>query len=242
MKIFGAEYLDSNDYKDILISNNIVISANEPYEAVHFSSSFTDPLKGKSDEDIIEEVIKYYLDYHTVTSISLIDSDFFKVDSTSHVSLRVFRPVSLDIRKRIFNKYEQDRMSFLNDVDFNSSVFKISSSFNCSSYDSSNGQYNFNVLTSLSSGVYDYESVFLTTLFDSMMFPGEIGVKREKYLFPHDMKSSVSFYDTLACNNASSSEQVYVSNELVPIIFDVVSKHNNLEREKPKQLVLEGFK
>ncbi len=242
MKLFGSEHLDSNDYKDILISNNIVVSANRPYEAVSFCSSFTEPLKGKNDEDVIEEIIKYYLDYHTITSISLVDSDSFKVDSTSHVSLRVFRPVSLDIRKSIFNKYEQDRMRFLNDVDFNSNVVKISSSFNCSSYDSSNGQYNFNVLSSCSSGVYDDEKVFLTTLFDSMMFPGEIGVKSERYLFPHDRKSSVSFYNTLACNNTNSSFQVYVSNELMPIIEEVVSKHNNLEKEKPKQLVLEGFK
>ena len=73
MRFVGSKYLDRNDYGHIAINNgDIIVSGNKSkYKGTPSGYSFTDECKGLSNEEKIAKVVEYFLDYHTLTSISV---------------------------------------------------------------------------------------------------------------------------------------------------------------------------
>ncbi len=248
MRFVGSKYLDRNDYSHIAINNgDIIVSGNKSkYKGTPSGYSFTDECKGLSNEEKIAKVVEYFLDYHTLTSISV--SNGYQVNSADGTTLNITGKVSNKIVKKIKNKYKEDRERFAGSINFYESKVEFIAAESSSGFIEDARSCRFYIETRRGR-VNDNEKVFLMDVFDEMLFDGEVIITREDMMLLGREMFNVSF---LRKNDGSldyvdyGAPRVCVSKGLMPIIETLVEEHNESfskeNKDRPKQLRLEEFK
>lgn len=125
MKYIGKKHLNSNMHKKIRIKENdgeVVINAivDEKYNNMELlktlTPDITDTIDGLNDEEKIEEITKYFLRNNTIRSIKQNGGEII-VSSTSgrHLVINLSKKY-LNILNLISDKYQNDRLKFLDKV------------------------------------------------------------------------------------------------------------------------------
>ena len=165
MRIEGIRQLDQNFYDTIVVRNGIIKVNGKLLDTVTLGNSFSESLRGgKSDEEIKDAVIEYFLRYNRINFIS---SDFsringlmFYVGSQSEKLLIIDNDEMSESKAKILRRYISDRDDFL----YNScaSTYSINTNYsNSSSYNTTReGNIRFN-LAKESTGLPQYETEFL---------------------------------------------------------------------------------
>lgn len=164
MRIEGIRQLDQNFYDTIVVRNGEIKVNGKVLDTVTLGKSFSESLRGKSDEEIKNAVIEYFLEYNRINFVS---SDFsrmngsmFYVGSQSGKLLIIDNDEMSEGKAKVLRRYVNDRDSFLynNCAD----TYSISTNYgSTSSYTiTRDGNLKFN-LARESTGIPQYESKFL---------------------------------------------------------------------------------
>lgn len=249
MRFVGSKYLDRNDYSHITINKgDIIVRGNKSkYKVALFGHSFTDEFKNLNDEEKIARVVEYFLDYHTLTSVS-INNGRYQIVSMDGTTLNITGEVNGMIIKKINDKYREDRERFVGSRNFYESKVEFITTDSSSGFIEDDRSCRFYIGTT-KGRVKEDEKAFLIDIFEGMLFEGEVVITREdRSLLGREM-FSVSF---LKKNDGSfdyvdyGAPKVNVSKKLMPIIGTLVQEHNESfsreNKDKPKQLRLEEFR
>lgn len=121
MRINGANILNSNNYKAISIHKNVNVLGTSYKNNLKVSKPLTTSLKGKKDQEKLEEIIRYFLRNHKIVMLHENRNEFI-IQSQSGIDLVVDKrhTLSKELIKEILDKYSIDRMdSYVSsDVDF----------------------------------------------------------------------------------------------------------------------------
>lgn len=121
MKINGARELNANNYRAISIHKNINVFGTSYKDRIRVSEPITKGLKGKNDDEKIEEVIRYFLRNHKIAMLYESRHEFI-IQSQSGIDLVVDKrhTLSRELIKEMLDKYSIDRMEAYreSDVDF----------------------------------------------------------------------------------------------------------------------------
>ena len=111
MKIIGASALNANDYKKISIHKNINVLGSSVVGRIKPSEVFTKSLKGKTEAEKQEEVIRYFLRNHKITMVYEDEDDYY-IQSKSGIELSISKSnkLSNEILGEIVQKYSIDRI------------------------------------------------------------------------------------------------------------------------------------
>ena len=111
MEINGSNALNANNYRKISMHKNINVLAPNKNSKFQTNHSFTKSLRGKTDEEKREEVIRYFLRNHKISMVYEDNKDIL-IESVSGVQLIISKINSLSnqIIKEIIEKYSVDRM------------------------------------------------------------------------------------------------------------------------------------
>ena len=133
MEINGSNALNANNYKKISINKNINVLAPSKNSKFQTNHSFTKSLRGKTDDEKKEEIIRYFLRNHKISMVYEDTKDVL-IESVSGIKLIISKinPLSKEILKEIIDKYNADRMEeYANaDVEFYWFVNRSSDYFN----------------------------------------------------------------------------------------------------------------
>ena len=69
MKIEGIRQLDQNFYETITVRDGVIKVSGKVLDTVTLCKSFSESLRGKSDEEIKNAVIEYFMDYNRLNFI-----------------------------------------------------------------------------------------------------------------------------------------------------------------------------
>lgn len=251
MRIVGSKYLDRNDYSNITINyNEVVVKGNKSkYQVIPSEESFIDSLRELNDEEKRRRIIDYYLENHTVSSVSKIVfcNTAYQIGSVDGTTLRIARKMGNDVIDKIYGKYREDRGKFVDSRNFYESQVEFLSSFDSTGYIEDSKSCRF-YISAFDGKVDENEKVFLIDVFSNMLPDGEAAITREDALDGLNV-FNVSFLrkvDTASDYVDYGAPRVRVSKDLLPVIETLVMEHNeefSKESEnRPKQLRLEEFK
>lgn len=117
MKIEGIRQLDQNFYDTIVVRNGEIKVNGKVLDTVTLGKSFNESLRGKSDEEIKNAVIEYFLEYNCINFVSSdfsrINGSIFYVGSQSGKLLIINDETTLVEKTKVVNKYVRDRYYFL---------------------------------------------------------------------------------------------------------------------------------
>lgn len=224
MQVIGKKYLDSNFYNSITIhSDKIYIYSRDKIITIDSDSKFSDELKGKSKDEIIEMIIDHYLRNTKVCRIEPTE-----VLGTNGRKLKFDTYIGDNNKSKIIHKYQSDRLNhFYERDDSKNSIYSINQ---LSEYDGN--KYFF--LTK-DNKVATFELEFLYEMIENMF-------KDEKvYMTSYDPYYHV---DPILISMVDDTKVIEVSHYLMEIcsgkICEMVSNHNDLiDKNKSKQLKLE---
>ncbi len=169
MKIVGGKYLNNGNYDSIVISNDsIIVHKNENNTKSNGDSKFTGFLKDKSDKEIIDEIVNFYI-YDT--KLSFISNSVIVGMDGKKLYLR--DNIDPEILKKIVDKYMDDRLEYFLMTKNGECSLDIAKQF--SGYDFS-GNYYLNAITTESpktSSIRGHELKFISEILDEM-YEGEI--------------------------------------------------------------------
>lgn len=164
MKIEGIRQLDQNFYDTIVVRNGEIKVNGKVLDTVTLGKSFSESLRGKSDEEIKNAVIEYFLRYNRInfisSDLSRINGLMFYVGSQSEKLLIIDNDEMSESKAKILRRYISDRDNFL--YNSTASTYTINTNYaNISSYNTTReGNIRFN-LARESTGIPQYESEFL---------------------------------------------------------------------------------
>lgn len=126
MKINGLKHLNSNFYDSIMIRNKgkelqVDVKSSNKLDTLKSTFSFFDGIKDLNDKEKVNEIIRYYLRYSSINSISNeylshYDGLFSVIEGTRNMFLQINKGQADDtIFNEIIKKYEQDRVKYLNE-------------------------------------------------------------------------------------------------------------------------------
>ena len=117
MQIEGIKQLDQNFYETITVRDGVIKVSGKVLDTIHMNKSFTDYLRGKSDEEIKRSIIEYFLNYNRLNFVSddfsRITGPIYYVGSESGKLLIINDETTLVEKTKILNKYVRDRYYFL---------------------------------------------------------------------------------------------------------------------------------
>jgi len=118
MKILGTSELNANNYKKISMHKNINVLGTSNKDNIKVSESFSKSLKGKTDQEKRDEVVKYFLRNHHISAVYE-DSHDIVIQSKDGVDLIINRgqTLSKEVLIDALNKYDSDRMQTYADSD-----------------------------------------------------------------------------------------------------------------------------
>lgn len=240
MKIEGIRQLDQNFYDTIVVRNGIIKVNGKLLDTVTLDNSFSESLRGKSDKEIKDAVIEYFLRYNRINFIS---SDFsringlmFYVGSQSEKLLIIDNDEMSESKAKILRRYISDRDDFL----YNScaSTYSINTNYaNSSSYNTTReGNIRFN-LARESTGIPQYESEFLERFINHIF--GDEYIK----VIPRGKKELEDGVELV------SGEKRVIARVFTKDLMKKVDEHNKkcdfIKKEKEEamklQLKMEGF-
>lgn len=121
MKILGTSALNANNYRKISMYKNINVLGSSNTTNLKVSESLSKLLKGKTDQEKRDEVLRYFLRNHHISTIYE-DSHDIVIQSKNGVELIIGRSQKLseEVLVEALNKYDVDRMQTYaeSDVDF----------------------------------------------------------------------------------------------------------------------------
>lgn len=256
MKYIGKKHLNSNMYKKIRMKEKdgkVVISAipDEKYKNMELlktsTPDITDTIDGLNDEEKIEEITKYFLRNNTIRSIKQNGGEII-VSSTSdrHLVINLSKKY-LNILNLILDKYQNDRLKFLDKVS-DKNLIQITTGYVDHSFRNFNSEssYGIHYITK----PYDLENVAEAVHLNLM----EIHHKKiskfdldflDEYLKefinnnPNTIKLIWNYYE-LKYGFSDGDRVIELPEYLCRKYEDMVYKHNKfIEKEGNKQLCLE---
>ena len=240
MKIEGIRQLDQNFYDTIVVRNGEIKVNGKVLDTVTLGKSFSESLRGKSDEEIKNAVIEYFLRYNRINFIS---SDFsringlmFYVGSQSEKLLIIDNDEMSESKAKILRRYISDRDNFL--YNSTASTYTINTNYaNSSSYNiTRDGNIRFN-LARESTGIPQYESEFLERFINHIF--GDEYIK----VIPRGKKELEDGVELV------SGEKRVIAKVFTKDLMKKVDEHNKkcdfIRKEKEEamklQLKMEGF-
>lgn len=240
MKIEGIRQLDQNFYDTIVVRNGIIKVNGKLLDTITLGNSFSESLRGKSDKEIKDAVIEYFLRYNRINFIS---SDFsringlmFYVGSQSEKLLIIDNDEISESKAKILRRYISDRDNFL--YNSSASTYSINTNYaNSSSYNiTRDGNIRFN-LARESTGIPQYESEFLERFINHIF--GDEYIK----VIPRGKKELEDGVELV------SGEKRVIAREFTKDLMKKVDEHNKkcdfIRKEKEEamklQLKMEGF-
>ena len=121
MNINGAGALNANKYKSISIGKHVNVKGQASKDNLVVSDVFTKSLKGMSDQEKREEILKYFIRNHTITLIKEDEKNIvFRSECGIEFTLNRYSTVSNNVLREVLDKYNRDRMETYakSDVDF----------------------------------------------------------------------------------------------------------------------------
>ena len=86
MEINGSNALNANNYKKISINKNVNVLAPSKNSKFQTNHSFTKSLRGKTDDEKKEEIIRYFLRNHKISMVYEDTKDVL-IESVSGIKL-----------------------------------------------------------------------------------------------------------------------------------------------------------
>ena len=121
MKILGVSALNANNYSKISMHKNINVLGSSDKGKLEVSDKFNKSLKGKSDLEKRDEILRYFLRNHQISTIYE-DTHDIVIQSKDGVELIIDRSQTLskDVLREATNKYNSDKMETYakSDVDY----------------------------------------------------------------------------------------------------------------------------
>lgn len=183
MKIEGIRQLDQNFYETITVRYGVIKVSGKVLDTVTLGKSFSESLRGKSDEEIRKAVIEYFMDYNRLNFISddfsRVTGPIYYVGSESGKLLLINDQTSEGEKKRIIDKYVRDRYYFL--YNHPSDMYGLNVNYgDTSSYSiTRSGSVKFNL--SRNNGILpEYESTFVERFLDEIFRDEVITVVKPK--------------------------------------------------------------
>ena len=134
MQIVGKTYLNNGNYMCIAVNPNIIIVRGDgTFIESKEGNKFTDNLNDKTDNEIVRDVVDYFLNNNKLAYIS--NESAIGIDGKKLIYRNICDPVVL---KRIVDKYLQDRFEFTKNNELSRCTIDIS---NTSSGYNSEGKY-----------------------------------------------------------------------------------------------------
>ena len=260
VEIKGIDFLDRNNYDKMIIAvkrNNYiveVIGIEKEYKTIDRDNRWSNILDSKSDEEKIEELINYYLDYSNINEINqyefipCYDGLFYGIKGTRQLYMNLNNVKFKDIYSRIQTKYINNRMVFLEkNKDIKNYSIGISRG---TSYKKE--QYNYlpdsitiklqgciNQRNGIKDIVQEEKQFLQEFLYDKFSEQESFAHIEDRNLHSEDCENYVNLGYHVTCGDLS----IGIDNvELLPDVVHVVEKYNKERKDaKIKQLKLEGF-
>lgn len=176
MRIEGVKQLDQNFYETITVRDGIIKVSGKVLDTIHMSKSFTDSLRGKSDEEIRMAIIEYFMNYNRLNFISddfsRITGPIYYVGTESGKLLLINDKTTETEKMRILNKYIRDRYYFLYNHPCDIYGLNVNYGETSSYFITRSGYVKFN-LSRDKDKLPEYENVFVETFLDEI-FKDEI--------------------------------------------------------------------
>ncbi len=176
MRIEGVKQLDQNFYETITVRDGIIKVSGKVLDTIHMSKSFTDSLRGKSDEEIRMAIIEYFMNYNRLNFISddfsRITGPIYYVGTESGKLLLINDKTTETEKMRILNKYIRDRYYFLYNHPCDIYGLNVNYGETSSYFITRSGCVKFN-LSRDKDKLPEYENVFVETFLDEI-FKDEI--------------------------------------------------------------------
>ena len=217
MVIVGKKYLDANFYNSITIyGDKIIIYSRNRIVNLDTSYKFSDECKGKSNEEIIQIVIEHYL--RNTKLARILNNEVYGVSGRK---LKINVNISNELKRKIINKYENDRINHFYETEEKS--YRVISVESLSEY--SGNRY---ILATKGNGIANMELSFLSEMVENT-FQDEIICMNQEGLY---VKLS------------SKTKYINIGNQLINLcgnkICEIVMNHNSIiENNKAMQLKLE---
>lgn len=241
MKIEGIRQLDQNFYETITVRDGVIKVSGNVLNTVTLGKSFSDSLRGKTDEEIRMAVIEYFMNYNRINFISddfsRVTGPIYYVGSESGKLLLINDQTSEEEKKRILDKYVRDRYYFL--YNHPSDIYGLNVNYGDTSSHSitRSGSVKFN-LSRNNGKLPEYESDFVETFLNEIFRDEVITVIK-----PKDAEDYNSNYELVA-----NGKRVILG-MMNKDILKKVEEHNkrcikvNKEKDEIKklQLKMEGF-
>lgn len=260
VEIKGIDYLDQNDYEKIIIienTNNYVIDVIGPEDEtkkIKSINKWSNALNGKSDEEIINSIIEYYLDYSIINQIN--DHEvipnynflFNCIRGTRQLYLNLSNKKIEEVKSKIRMKYYIDREKMIEkNKDIKNYCLNISRGM-CYKKEGGNNltdSITINLLGCINqkNGTKDItqdEKIFLQDFLYSKFSGKDCFINIEdKNLYFEECEKYINLGYFITCDDLCISIN---DRNLLPEIVSVVDKHNKqIENAKKLQLKLEGF-
>ena len=218
MKIIGKKHLNENLYSTITIHDDkIYIYSHDKMPTIPSSYKFSDELKGKSDEEIIEMVIDHFL--RNTKLYCIVNNEIYGVRGRK---LIINVNIPINVKRKIVAKYENDRLNHFYETEENK--YDITTIESLSEY--SKNKYTF---ATNKGKIATIELTFLHEMIERTFKNEEIFIDQEGYytaIISKTKRIELNSYILLnICHNK---------------INEIVSNHNNLIANNRKmQLKLE---
>lgn len=176
MKIEGIKQLDQNFYETITVKDGVIRVSGKVLDTTYMNKSFTDSLRGKSDEEIRLAIIEYFMSYNRLNFVSddfsRLTGSIYYAGSESGKLLIINDKASEEEKSKILNKYIRDRYYFL--YNHPSDTYGLNVNFgDTSSYSiTRSGSVKFN-LARKNNKLAEYENNFIDEFLDEV-FADEI--------------------------------------------------------------------
>ena len=171
MKIEGIKQLDQNFYETITVRDGVIKVSGKVLDTIHMNKSFTDSLRGKSDEEIRRIIIEYFMNYNRLNFVSddfsRVTGPVYYVGSESGKLLLINDQTSEVEKAKILSKYVRDRYYFLYNHPCDTYGLNVNYGDTSSYSITRSGSVKFN-LSRKNGKLPEYESTFVETFLDEV--------------------------------------------------------------------------
>ncbi len=260
MKVNGLKHLNSNFYDSIMIRNKsneiqVDVKNTDKIETLKNSYSFFDKIKNLSDKEKVNEIIRYYLRYSSISRISNeylshYDGLFSVVEGTRNMFLQINKGQADDtIFDEIINKYIIDRAKYLQGCEICNIAIttSISSGSNYGYYknESNNEEYVYlHLRGNANNELVDFENKFFIEFINTKI--NDVDERIEAFtqdytdMYWHYYKRG--FEDCAGCYIKCSKFTIRLDRILYNMIVPFVYNHNlKIKESKKLQLTFDDY-
>lgn len=241
MKIEGVKNLNKNWYTNMYLNpRGIRVTGGENIPTIKTGISFSDTLKGLSDEEKLDKILDYFLRYTVVDTLS---DNYFHAGNRYLLiggtrTLKSTIPFTKKQNKKIQLKYQMDRINALSEV--STEKYNISLSSGCTSYDIDEDVTTI-VLCSKEGKIVEMDEQFIESYLPTLFGDNIVHIEQVyEYDEPHHYFKMFMGDFIKGCD-----KEIKISYQLRPLISRIILNHNyrvrKMEEQKKLQMKLEGF-